>query len=97
MQQQPWVSQELEQQRVPFYSAGGSSEEKISKRRIVTATGTLIVEIDSVKEIKRLLSSDFLASMARYLLMSGVSSIDGLNEQWQKKLNASLPHYYSAF
>ena len=92
-----WVSQELEQQRVPFYSAGGSSEEKISKRRIVTATGTLIVEIDSVKEIKRLLSSDFLASMARYLLMSGVSSIDGLNEQWQKKLNASLPHYYSAF
>ena len=92
-----WVSQELEQQRVPFYSAGGSSEEKISKRRIVTATGALIVEIDSVKEIKRLLSSDFLASMARYLLMSGVSSIDGLNEQWQKKLNASLPHYYSAF
>lgn len=44
-----------------------------------------------------MLSSDFLASMARYLLMSGVSSIDGLNEQWQKKLNASLPHYYSAF
>lgn len=54
-----WVSQELEQQRVPFYSAGGSSEEKISKRRIVTATGALIVEIDSVKEIKRLLSSVF--------------------------------------
>lgn len=90
-----WVSQEFERQGVPFSSEGGNSEMKSSRRRIVTAAGTLIVEIDSVKETKRLLSSDFLASMARYLFISGGSSIDEFNKQWQKKLDVSLPYYYS--
>lgn len=69
---------------------------KRSKRRTVTAAGVLIVEIDSVKEAKRLFSSDLLASMVHYLFKSSDLPIDELNELWQEKLNASLPHYYSA-
>ena len=90
-----WVSQELEQQGIPFSSGGGNDDVKSSKRRIVTAAGPLIVEVDSVKEEKRLLSSDLLASMVRYLLVPGNSSIDELNKQWQRKLDTGLPYYYS--
>ena len=91
-----WASQEFDKLGIPYSAEGGNNEVKRSKRRTVTATGVLIVEIDSVKEAKRLFSSDLLASMVHYLFKSSDLPIDELNELWQEKLNASLPHYYSA-
>lgn len=91
-----WVSQEFDNLGVPYSASGDKNEVKNPQRRMITATGTLVVNVDSVKEQKRLLSSDLLASMVCYLFKHKGSSIGGLNEQWQKKLDASLPHYYSA-
>ena len=91
-----WASQEFDKLGIPYSAEGGNNEVKRSKRRTVTAAGVLIVEIDSVKEAKRLFSSDLLASMVHYLFKSSDLPIDELNELWQEKLNASLPHYYSA-
>ena len=91
-----WVSQEFDNLGVPYSASGDKNEVKNPQRRMITATGTLVVNVDSVKEQKRLLSSDLLASMVCYLFKHKGSSIGGLNEQWQKKLDASLPHYYAA-
>lgn len=91
-----WASQEFDKLGIPYSASGDKNEVKNPQRRMITATSTLVVNVDSVKEQKRLLSSDLLASMVCYLFKQSASSIDELNDQWQKKLNISLPHYYSA-
>ena len=76
-----WVSQEFDNLGVPYSASGDKNEVKNPQRRMITATGTLVVNVDSVKEQKRLLSSDLLASMVCYLFKHKGSSIGGLNEQ----------------
>ncbi|WP_291530368.1 helix-turn-helix domain-containing protein [Bacteroides sp. UBA939] len=90
-----WVNREFDKLGMP-YSFGGREESQGTKRRMVTAAGETIVEVDSVKELKRLLPSRILGLKSKYLLLMNTPSIYSLNELWQGNRNNVQPHYYTA-
>lgn len=83
-----WVNREFDKLGIPYSFSGGGQEVKSKKRRMMLAGGEIVVEVDSVKEVKRLLASWALGVKAKYLLLLGTPSVNFLNELWQKNLNA---------
>ncbi len=91
-----WVNREFDKLGMPFYYEGGSPEAKSKRRRIVLAEGEFFVDIDSVKEAKRLFTSWMLGTKVNCLLLTNPSSVDILNESWQKSLHKIQTHCASA-
>lgn len=90
-----WVNQEFEKLGIPYSYGGGQPDEKDTKRRIVVAKGPIIVEVDSVKESRRLFTW-MLSGKVQCLFSISTPSIDLLNELWQESLNGMQLHYNAA-
>lgn len=83
-----WVNREFDKLGIPYSSKGGGSTMNSKKRRMVLAKEEIAVEVDSVKEAKRLFTSYVLGVKAGALFLLGTPAVDILNELWQKDVNS---------
>lgn len=91
-----WVNREFDKLGIPYSSSGGEEKVKSKNRRMVLAEGEKVVEVDSVKEAKLLITSWVLSSKARILLLLNIPSVDLLNELWQKDIDGMQLYCTSA-
>lgn len=91
-----WVNREFDKLGIPYSFSGGEEKVKSKKRRMVLAEGEMVVEVDSLKERKLLITSWVLSSKARILLLLDTPSVDLLNELWQKDIDGKQSYCSSA-
>lgn len=91
-----WVNREFDKLGIPYSSSGGEPDVKSKKRRLMLAEGEKVVEVDSVKEAKLLVTSWVLSSKAHVLLLLNTPSVDLFNELWQKDMNGKQSYCTSA-
>ena len=92
-----WVIREFDKLGMPFHYEGGKPKVKNKVRRMVLAEGEFVVEIDSVKEVKRLTASWMLGLKIRMLFLLDTPPVLLLNELWQKELDSMKPYCSGAF
>ena len=92
-----WVNREFDKLGIPFYYEGGEPKTKNKVRRMVLAEGEFVVEIDSLKEVKRLTASWMLGLKTRVLFLLDTPPVLLLNELWQKELDSMKPYCSGAF
>lgn len=81
-----WANREFDKLGIPFSYSGGEPSVKSKRRRMVMAEGEFVVELDSVKETKRLLNLYMLSANIRVSFMLGTPSVESLNELWKEEL-----------
>ncbi len=91
-----WAYRELDKLETPYIYEGGEPKAKGKKRRMVLAEGKIVVEVDSVKEARKLFSSWGLSAKINALLLLSTPDVVLLNEMWQKEMNGIHPYCFGA-